>query len=91
MAEAVMETICTHCKNRDICKYCEDVCRMYEDMHKANIVVPSPLEVKVICGRYTPTNEAITYRQDLTINPAPWIYPTKYTEVTCNNDCQETN
>lgn len=53
MSEAVRETICTQCKNRDICKYCEDVIKAERQASEINSMlnVLCPASVKVVCER----------------------------------------
>ena len=53
MSEAVRETICTACKNRDICKYCEDIIKAERQASEINstLNVLCPASVKVVCER----------------------------------------
>lgn len=53
MNEAVRETICTDCKNRDICKYCEDIIKAERKANEINstLKVLCPASVKVTCER----------------------------------------
>lgn len=53
MGEAVRETICTSCKNRDICKYCEDVIKAERQASEINstLNVLCSASVKVVCER----------------------------------------
>lgn len=53
MNEAVIESICTACKNRDICKYCDDIIKAERKASEANSMlnVFCPASVKVVCER----------------------------------------
>ena len=53
MSEAVGESICTACKNRDICKYCDDIIEAERQASKINstLNVFCPASVKVVCER----------------------------------------
>lgn len=53
MSEAVRETICTACKNRDICKYCEDIIKAERRASEINSMlnISCPASVKVVCER----------------------------------------
>lgn len=67
MSDAVRETICTQCKHRDICKYCEDVIKAESAALEINSTqkVYSPASIKVVCTRreasYIPTNRGDIY------------------------------
>lgn len=53
MNDAVQETICTQCKHRDICKYCEEVIKAESAAREINSRqnVYSPASIKVVCTR----------------------------------------
>lgn len=53
MNEAVRETICTDCKNRDICKYCEDAIKVERKANEINSMldVSCPASIRVICEK----------------------------------------
>ena len=53
MNEAVRESICTDCKNRDICKYCEDIIKAERKASEINSMlnILCPASVKVACER----------------------------------------
>ena len=53
MSEAVGESICTACKNRDICKHCDDIIEAERQASKINstLNVLCPASVKVVCER----------------------------------------
>lgn len=53
MSEAVRETICSDCNNRDICKYREDVIKAEIKANEINSMldISCPASVKVVCER----------------------------------------
>ena len=66
MSDAVRETICTQCKHRDICKYCEDVIKAESAAREINSrqKVYSPASIKVVCTRREASYVDITNRVD---------------------------
>lgn len=53
MNEAVRESICTDCKNRNICKYCKDIIEAERQVSEINstLGVSCPASIKVVCER----------------------------------------
>lgn len=53
MSECVKESICTQCKHRDICKYCDEVIKAESEASKINVMlnINSPASVRVVCAR----------------------------------------
>lgn len=66
MNDAVRETICTGCKHRDICKYCEEVIKAESAAREINSRqnVHSPASIKVVCTRREASYVGITNRVD---------------------------
>ena len=66
MSDAVRETICTQCKHRDICKYCEEVIKAESAAREINSRqnVYSPASIKVVCTRREASYVGITNRVD---------------------------
>ena len=64
MSDAVRETICTQCKHRDICKYCDDVIKAESAAREINSRqnVYSPASIKVVCSRREASYVGITNR-----------------------------
>lgn len=53
MSESVKESICTQCKHRDICKYCDGAIKAESEASKIDAALNtySPISVKVVCAR----------------------------------------
>ena len=66
MSYTVQETICTQCKHRDICKYCEEVVKAESAAREINSRqnVYSPASIKVVCTRREASYVGITNRVD---------------------------
>lgn len=66
MSDAVRETICTQCKHRDICKYCDDVIKAESAAREINSRqnVYSPASIKVVCSRREASYVGITNRDN---------------------------
>ena len=66
MSYAVRETICTGCKHRDICKYCEEVIKAESAAREINSRqhVYSPASIKVVCPRREASYVGVTNRVD---------------------------
>ena len=75
MNEAVRETICTDCKNRDICKYCEDIIKAERKASEINstLNVLCPASVKVVCERRKAIRDLVN-RYCLDDADAAWEY-----------------
>ena len=66
MSDTVQETICTRCKHRDICKYCEEVIKAESAAREINSRqnIYSPASIKVVCTRREASYVGITNRVD---------------------------
>ena len=49
MSEVVMETICSRCINREICKYLEEVLDLYKRVARIDIDVSKPYGIQIWC------------------------------------------
>lgn len=50
MSDCVMETICTNCENRKICKYVNEVAGMYSLINDIKPTMDKPYNINIYCN-----------------------------------------